>query len=98
MATTERNGTVKETIINCLEAASLRGISTRHFIELKRMRELYERRIEEKGRQSNKEIVPTSIRALVEAKNLKIFIAAGWIEASSIDGITKRQMQECVEK
>lgn len=97
MTTPERRSTVKETVINCLEAPSLRGVSTRHFIEFKRLRLLYEKQIEEKSRQLKEEIVPTSYRASIEDDDLRTFITAGWIEANSIDELTERQIQECVE-
>lgn len=97
MTKQERTRIANETVINYLEAPSVRGISTKHFIEFKRLRELYKSQVEEKSRQLNKEIVPTSYRALMKDEDLKTFFAAAWIEANSIEEISERQIKQCEE-
>lgn len=59
---------------------------------------MYEKQIEEKSRQLKEDIIPTSYRASIEDDDLEIFLAAEWIETSSIDEITERQVQLCVEE
>lgn len=98
MNTQANNGTVRETVISCLEAPRLKGVSTRQFIEFKRLRDLYEKQVEEKSRNLKEDIVPTSLRASIEDDDLNIFIAAGWIDAESIDTITERQILQCIEE
>lgn len=92
MTTPEIKSMVEETIIDCLRAPSLRGTSRRHFKEFKRLQELYEEYIEETARQLKEEIVPASYRASKEDKDLKTFIAAGWIEANSKHETSERHI------
>lgn len=58
----------------------------------------YEKQIEEKGRQLKEDIVPTSYRASKEDDDLKKFISAGWMEATSIVEISKCQIHQCVDE
>lgn len=94
----ERKSTIKETVIRCVEAPRLKGVSTRNFIEFKRLRELYEKQIEEKGTQLQGDIIPTSYRACIEDVDLEIFLAAGWIKAPSIDQLTEAQIRQCIDE
>lgn len=57
----------------------MQGVSTSNFIEFKRLRKLYEKQIEEKGKQRKDKIIPTSYRASIEDDDLKTFIAAGLV-------------------
>lgn len=97
MTIPDRKTMVKEMVINSVEAPRLRGISTRHFIEFKRLRTLCEKQIEEKSRQLKEEIVPTSYRASIQVEDRKTFIAAGCIEANSIDKLSERKIQQWVK-
>lgn len=63
-----------------------------------RLRNVYEKRLEEKARILNEKILPTSYRASIEDKDLETLIAVDWIEASCIEEITERQIYECVEE
>lgn len=92
------DATVRETVINCIEAPRLKGLSTGEFIEFKKLRDLYEKQIEEKSRHRKEEIFATSYKASIEDDDLEIFIAAGWIEASSVDEIAERQIVQCIEE
>lgn len=69
--------TVKETIIDCIGATRLRDLSTRHFIAINRLRELYEKQLEEKGILLKYEIVAISYRLSIEDDHLKKFIVSG---------------------
>lgn len=91
------NETVYETVMSCLEAPGLHGVSTRRSIEFKRLRDLYEKWIEEKSNHLSEENVPTSLRASKEDDDLVIFIAAEWIDAASINAIIERQILRCNE-
>lgn len=86
--------TVRETVISCVKAPRLKGVSTRRFIDFKRLRDLYEKQVAEKARHLNENIVNTSLRASIEDNDLHTIIAAGWIEAPSIDEITISQIKQ----
>lgn len=90
--------TFKETIIRCIEAPRLKGISTRHFIEFKRLRDLYEKRLKEKEWKLKEKKKVTSYRASIEDEDLRSFIAAGWVECSSLEELTESQIIRCVKK
>lgn len=49
-------------------------------------------KIEEKERILKEDIVSTSPSASIEDDDLSIFIAVGWIDATSTDEIAKRQI------
>lgn len=76
--------TLKQTILACLEAPHLAGVSNKHFVEFKRLRELYEKQIQEKNAQSSNHFTPTSYKMSIEHSDLGTFIAAGWVEAAII--------------
>lgn len=98
MGLIERNSTVRETVINCVEAPRLRVIFTTHFIAFKRLPELYKKGIEENSRHLKEDIIRTSYRASIKEDNLKTSTAPGSIEADYIDELSKRLIQQCVEK
>lgn len=80
---------VTETFINFIEAARLKGVGTDHFIVFKQLQEVYYTEIEKKSRQLQEDIMPTSNKSSIKDDALGIFVAAKWIEASAVDGITK---------
>lgn len=85
METQRTSITAKETIMSRIKASLLKGIASCHFTDFKRLRKLYEKKIEEKCRHLNKEIATASYRATIEHDDLKIFMAAGWVDCSTID-------------
>lgn len=89
---------VKETVISCVEAPRLKGISTRHFIEFMRLIKLYEKQIEVKWKHLKEDIIPMSHRALIKDDDLKNFIAVEWVQCSSMDELSKMQIKQCVDE
>lgn len=71
---------------------------TQHFIEFQHRRELYEKQEKEKGRHLGDEIVATIYQTSIEIEDLRIFIAAGWMEGFSIGELTKSQIKTCIER
>lgn len=98
MNSQEGNKPVKETVIQCVKAPGLKGVSTRHLIEFKRQKKLYEKQIKENARQLKLEKMPTSYKTCIEDDHLKIFIVAGWVGALSIDVLTESQILDCIEE
>lgn len=90
--------TARETVISCVEAPRLKGVSIRQFIEFRRLRDLYEKQVLEKRRHIKEDIIPTFLRASIEDDDLRICIAAGWIDASSIEQITEEQIRQCIDE
>lgn len=92
------NGTtVRQTIVSSIEAPKLRGVSTKHFIEFRKNRELYEKQINEKNQEPGTRVPLISYKSSIENADLNIFIAAGWVSAATIDHITELQIRQCIE-
>ena len=89
--------TVKQTIVETLEAPVLRGVCTEHFAAFKRARELYEQKLEEKNQEASVRVTPTSYKNSVERSILRTMITAGWIKAGSVDAITEDDIKNCVK-
>lgn len=94
----EALSTICQTIITNIEAPKLTGASTQNFVEFKRKRELYEKQVQKRNKEPNNQVVPFSLRASIDDADLRIFIAAGWITAQTIDSITEQQLMDCVSK
>lgn len=90
--------TVKQTIVTNLEAPRLKGVSTKEFNQFFRLRELYEKQIAERNREPGLNLTATSYRASIDDSDLRIFLTAGWVEATDISSITEEQLRECVKK
>lgn len=61
------------------------------------MRDLYEKKVEEKARRLKEKIAPTSLRATIEEGCVGISITVGWVDASSTDVLTKREILQYVK-
>lgn len=92
-----KNDTVKQTIVANIEAPRLRGVSTKHFTQFYRLRQLYEKQIEEKNKEPGTSVNAVSYRASIDDADLKIFVAAKWIDVDDISKITEDQLKECVK-
>ena len=90
--------TVRQTIVETLEAPRLTGVSTGDFVKFKNSREIYERRLEAKNRDDSVNVPATSYRDCVDELVLGLMIRASWVKADSIDEITEKQIEECVNK
>lgn len=83
---------VKETVINCIEAPVLKGVSKRHFIDFRGRRESSGRQIKAKRRQLKESIIHMSFKASIEDEDLEKILAAEWIKAQSTPDITELQL------
>lgn len=70
-------GTVRQTRVSWIEATQLEGVSVKHVIKFKELRQLYEIQIDEKGNQTGTKITETLYRASIEKADWEIFFAAG---------------------
>lgn len=75
----------------------MKRVSTRESIEFERLRDLYKKQIEEISGHFKEETVDTSVRASIEEEGIESFVAMGWNVAPSTDGITERQVRQCIE-
>ena len=89
-------GTVRQTIVETLEAPRLTGITTADFVQFKQRREVYERRVSEKNSQEGFDVPLTSYSSSVEEPILALMIRASWIKAESVNSITEEQLKMCV--
>lgn len=94
----EGGSSVRQTIVTNLEAPRLQGISTKHFTNFQKKRDLYKKKVAEKNRDPEISIIPTSFRASLNDSYLRIFLTAHWIQAETIDEITEQQLQDCIKE
>lgn len=98
MNTHDKIATMHKTVINHVEAPSLKSVFTRPFIKIKRLTVLYQKQVEEKARNLKEIVFLTSLRASMEDGDSSILIAARWIDAPRVDEITARQIALCFAK
>ena len=91
------SSTVKQTIVETLEAPRLNGISTQDFVKFKQDREIYERRAAEKNSQDGVTVALTSHRNSIENPILALVLRAEWVAASDTDSITEDQIRSCIQ-
>lgn len=96
MSDTVSKATVRQTIVSSIEAPKLCGLSTKHFIEFRKLRELYEKQIKEKNQEPGTRVPLVSYKSSIEDADLRIFVDARWVEASNVDAITEMQIRQCV--
>lgn len=94
----EMHPTVRQYIIINVEAPQLRDVSTKNFVEFKRLTEQYEKQVQEKSQEPNTIIVPIASKASSDDGNLRILIVVGWISAPSIQDITEEEIVQCVKQ
>lgn len=85
---------VKEMAAKCIEAPTLKGVSTTYFIDFKRRGKYYVKQFEEKRSQSEEQVGPNSNIASIEDEDLEIFSGTGWIRAApvlKVAGLQPRQ-------
>lgn len=87
---------VRETAFSCVEAPVLKGVSIHQSVEFKRLRNLYEKHVDEKGKGLKEDIILASLWASIEEDDLNISIAAGWINAASLNKIAEKQIYQCI--
>lgn len=88
---------IRQTIIYAVEAPRLRGVWTKHFIEFRKARELYEKIIAEKNKEPGTSIPFTSYKESIEDTDLHLFVAAGWVETNYLEAITEFQIKQCID-
>lgn len=81
-----------------LEAPKLKCVSTKHFSTFVRLRDTYERDVEENNKEPGVNITPTSYKASVDRAHLKIFITAGWVTSTEVDKVTEDEIKDCIKK
>ena len=74
------NETVKQTIVETLEALWLTGIDISDFVSFKERREIYETKVTEKSLEQKIKIATTSYRNSIDRSLLEIFIIAKWVD------------------
>ena len=93
---TQKNESVRQTIVTNLEAPRLQGVALKDFVKFKKARELYEQQVEEKNRDPGTQIAATSYKASIDKALLRIMIAAEWVPVSSLNELTEEHLVSCV--
>ena len=88
--------TVKQTVVETLEAPRLLCTETQDFVKFKEAREVYERLVNEKSAELGTEIPKTSYRNSIDSSVLELFVTLQWVPESSVDSITENSLKACV--
>lgn len=80
---TPRRSTVRQTIVESLEAPRLTGIEVRDFVLFKERRVIYERQFTEKSAEQRVPIPKISLRNSIDPNVLRLFIRANWVPEAS---------------
>lgn len=89
--------TVKQQMITWLEAPRLEGIATKNVIELKWLRDVYDKQLSFQFKQTNMESTPTSYQVPMQDPDFDIFITTRRIKASSVSEIIEERLIQCVK-
>ena len=92
-----KTDTVRQTIVETIEARIICGIKTEDFVLFRQGREIYERRISEKNADGNTYIQLTTYCDAIPKPILRIFVLGDWVSATTIESITEEQLQDCIE-
>ncbi len=98
LASQEPESSVKQTIVESLEAPRLSNIDTEHFVKFLQLREIYENKVTEKRKEIGPEVPMTSYRTSIDKSVLELMVMAQWISANNVNGITEDQLRKCVRK
>eukprot|EP00171_Calliarthron_tuberculosum_P002686 IDg2686t1 len=88
--------TIRQTIIETIEAPRLSDITTASFVLFKQKREIYERVITEKKADANVQIPLTTYRSSIPKPMLELFLLANWVSATKLEDITEDHLRACV--
>lgn len=91
------SATIRPTMFSSTEAPRLRGILTKSFIEFRKLRQPYEKHVNDKNPETRTNIALTSHKSSIEDADMRISIAAEWINATSVGLITNIQIRQCIE-
>ena len=89
--------TVRQTIVETLEAPRLSNIRTEDFVKFKERRAIYERKANAKNQESGFEVPLTSYRDSIDESVLDLFVLSSWVDASCIEDITEEQLKAVIK-
>lgn len=90
--------TVKQTIVESIEAPRLKGVTTADFVKFREDRLVYERRVGEKNKEASVEIPLTTYRDSTPKAVLQLFVIAQWITADNVESISEEQISSCIQE
>ena len=94
----EGPGTVRQTIVETVEAPRLTDIDTSDFVMFKQKRVIYERKIAEKNAEEGVQVQLTTYRNSISRAVLEFFVSAGWLKAADAEAVTEEQLKELIER
>lgn len=89
--------TVKQTIVETVEAPRLTDIATVDFVQFKIARAAYERIISEKNEDPAVNIPLTTYKSSISAPIQQLFVLANWVPVNTVEKITEAHLKKCVE-
>jgi len=95
-AAASAGGTVRQTIVETIEAPRLDGIAISDFVRFKEDRLIYERRIEEKNLEPNFQVQLTTYKDSIESTLLELFALGDWVPVDTVAEITEQHLKDCI--
>lgn len=89
--------TVKQTIVETIEAPRLTNIDGSDFVTFTESDSIYEKKIEEKNKESGMKIPLTTYRSSVDELVLELFLIANWIKAEDVANVIEKQIKKCIK-
>ena len=90
--------TVRQTIVETLEAPRLCGIRTEDIVQFKEKRLVYERKVAAKSTEGEVNVQLTSYRDSIDESVLDLFVLSAGVLADTVSGITEDQLKSVVEE
>lgn len=90
--------TVRQTILESVEAPHLTDVTTGDFVRFKERSSVYERQVVEKDSETGIQVPLTSYRNSIELSILELFVMVNWVPVDKVESITEAHIHECVEK
>ena len=91
-----QGATIRQTIVETLEAPRLVGIEVKDFVEFREKRHEYERKLAERNAEQNTNVPRTTIRNSIDNDLLKMFIRMQWIPETELSKITEESLITCI--
>ena len=96
--TTSRDKTVRQTILESLDAPHLDDFSIEALVEFKKKREIYVRRVKERSEEQGTEHTPNSLLNSIDESVLRMFVIAQWVQVENVEDLTEDDLNKVIEE
>ena len=98
VAIQHKNDTIKQTIIETIEAPRLENIIVRDSVAFKESRIIYERRISKKNADAAVQMPLSTYKISINESVLELFVTENCVDSTSVDRITEDRIKSYIDK